>query len=136
MAGGFYPPICKSTRRFGGQAGGWLIHCEQCRESVQPLAVSSIGGAESEQSLLSDRSALGVMSSIDEVIVNISHMRAWSSEYIHLLTIMNVLKSRGHDVLYPPLSITDDGPDLAVHIHQVTTVFLIFKKMNVNISMA
>ena len=27
MAGGFYPPICKSTRRYGGQAGGWLIHC-------------------------------------------------------------------------------------------------------------
>ena len=27
MAGGFYPLICKSTRRFGGQAGGWLIHC-------------------------------------------------------------------------------------------------------------
>ena len=27
MAGGFYPPICKSTRRFGGRAGGWLIHC-------------------------------------------------------------------------------------------------------------
>ena len=26
MAGGFYPPICKSTRRFGGRAGGWLIH--------------------------------------------------------------------------------------------------------------
>ena len=26
MAGGFYPPICKSTRRYGGQAGGWLIH--------------------------------------------------------------------------------------------------------------
>ena len=25
MAGGFYPPICKSTRRFGGRAGGWLI---------------------------------------------------------------------------------------------------------------
>ena len=22
-----YPSICKSTRRFGGQAGGWLIHC-------------------------------------------------------------------------------------------------------------
>ena len=27
MAGGFYPPIFKSTRRFGGWAGGWLIHC-------------------------------------------------------------------------------------------------------------
>ena len=27
MAGGFYPPICKSARRFGGRAGGWLIHC-------------------------------------------------------------------------------------------------------------
>ena len=26
MASGFYPPICKSTRRFGGRAGGWLIH--------------------------------------------------------------------------------------------------------------
>ena len=26
MAGGFYPPICKSTRRFGGRVGGWLIH--------------------------------------------------------------------------------------------------------------
>ena len=29
MAGGFYPPICKFTRRFGGRAGGWLIHCLQ-----------------------------------------------------------------------------------------------------------
>ena len=26
MAGGFYPPICKSARRYGGRAGGWLIH--------------------------------------------------------------------------------------------------------------
>ena len=30
MAGGFYPLICKSTRRFGGRAGGWLIHWWQC----------------------------------------------------------------------------------------------------------
>ena len=27
MAGGFYPPIFKPTRRFGGRVGGWLIHC-------------------------------------------------------------------------------------------------------------
>ena len=32
MAGGFYPPIFKSTRWFGGRAGGWLIHC--CKPSV------------------------------------------------------------------------------------------------------
>ena len=39
MVGGFYPPICKSTRRYGGQAGGWLIHCSEsqrclCRDGV------------------------------------------------------------------------------------------------------
>ena len=34
MAGGFYPPSCKSTRRYGGQAGGWLIHCRQWLSAI------------------------------------------------------------------------------------------------------
>ena len=54
MAGGFYTPIFKSTRRFGGWAGGWLIHCCGHHRLTACIAQSLKEDEEVEKTTLSE----------------------------------------------------------------------------------